>query len=114
LRRRRTGEKFEALVRMLESQKPQTAKILIKVAGRLFLADPKDVCYATIDDGVITVTTSGHLGMEGQSNCGRWKSFLRTSIPTCSGGRTGRFWSTRITSRGCALVQKLLSVAHGR
>jgi len=35
---------------MLESQKPQTAKILIKVAGRLFLADPKDVCYATIDD----------------------------------------------------------------
>jgi two-component system LytT family response regulator/two-component system response regulator LytT len=62
-------EKFEALVRMLESQKPQTAKILIKVAGRLFLADPKDVCYATIDDGVITVTTSGHLGMEGQSNC---------------------------------------------
>ena len=65
-------EKFEALVRMLESQKPsaaKTAKILIKAAGRLFLTDPKDICYATIEDGVITVTTSGHAGMEGQSNC---------------------------------------------
>ncbi|MGA8540549.1 MAG: LytTR family DNA-binding domain-containing protein [Terriglobales bacterium] len=65
-------EKFETLVRMLESQKPsgaKTAKILIKAAGRLFLTDPKDICYATIEDGVITVATSGHLGMEGQSNC---------------------------------------------
>jgi two-component system, LytTR family, response regulator LytT len=65
-------EKFETLVRMLESQKPQTAKtakILIKAAGRLFLTDPKDICYATIEDGVITVATSGHAGMEGHSNC---------------------------------------------
>jgi two-component system, LytTR family, response regulator LytT len=65
-------EKFETLVRMLESQKPhgaKTAKILIKAAGRLFLTDPKDICYATIDDGVITVATSGHAGMEGHSNC---------------------------------------------
>src|ERR1700757_117061 len=62
-------EKIDTLVRMLESQKPQTAKILIKAAGRLFLTDPKDICYATIDDGVITVATSGHAGLEGQSNC---------------------------------------------
>jgi two-component system, LytTR family, response regulator LytT len=63
-------EKLDALVRMLESQKaPQTAKILIKAAGRLFLTDPRDICYATIEDGIITVVTSGHAGMEGQSNC---------------------------------------------
>ena len=65
-------EKLETLVRMLESQKSptaKTAKILIKAAGRLFLADPKDICYATIEDGVITVATSGHAGLEGQSNC---------------------------------------------
>jgi len=62
-------EKFDALMKMLASQKPQTAKILIKAAGRLFLADPKDICYATIEDGVITVATGGHAGMEGQSNC---------------------------------------------
>ena len=64
-----SDEKLDALVRMLESQKSQTAKILIKAAGRLLLADPKDICYATIDDGVITVVTTGHAGMEGQSNC---------------------------------------------
>jgi two-component system response regulator LytT len=34
-------EKFETLVRMLESHKPQTAKILIKAAGRLFLTDQR-------------------------------------------------------------------------
>ncbi len=62
-------EKFETLVRMLEAQKPQMAKILIKAAGRLFLTDAKDICYATIEDGVITVVTSGHAGMEGHSNC---------------------------------------------
>src|SRR6202051_3858579 len=62
-------EKFDALVRILESQKAQTAKILIKATGRLLLTDPKDICYATIEDGVITVATSGHAGLEGQSNC---------------------------------------------
>lgn len=63
-------EKLDTLVRMLESQKPQTAaKVLIKAAGRLLLADPKDICYATIEDGVITVATSGAGGIEGQSNC---------------------------------------------
>jgi len=61
--------KLDSLVRMLESQKTQTAKILIKATGRLFLADPKDICYATIADGVITVVTSGATGLEGHSNC---------------------------------------------
>jgi len=62
-------EKLDTLVRMLETQKSQRAKILVKAAGRLFLADQKDICYATIEDGVITVVASGHVGMEGQSNC---------------------------------------------
>jgi len=83
---------------MLESQKPQTAKILIKAAGRLFLTDPKDICYATIEDGVITVATSGHAGMEGHSNCRTLEELFEISILTCSGGRTALFWSTSITS----------------
>jgi len=91
-------EKFETLVRMLESQKPQTAKILIKAAGRLFLTDPKDICYATIGDGVITVATSGHAGMEGHSNCRTLEELFENLDPTCSGGRTAHFWSTSITS----------------
>ncbi len=72
-------ERLDALVRMLESQKTQTAKILIKAAGRLFLTDPKDICYATIEDGVITVATSGHAGMEGHSNCRTLEEAFRES-----------------------------------
>ena len=62
-------ERLETLVRMLEQQKPQSAKILIKAAGRLFLVDQKDICFASIEDGVISVFTSGQNGIEGQSNC---------------------------------------------
>lgn len=64
-----SDEKLDTLVRMLESQKPAASKVLIKATGRLLLADPKDICYATIEDGVITVATSGAAGIEGQSNC---------------------------------------------
>ena len=64
-----SSDKLETLVRMLESQKPQTAKILLKAGGRLFLVNQKDICFASIDDGVITVATGGPSGMEGESNC---------------------------------------------
>ena len=63
------AEKIEALVRMLESQKQPVAKILLKTVGRMFLVDQRDICYAWIEDGVITVVTGGPVGMEGQSNC---------------------------------------------
>ena len=63
------SDKIDTLVRMLESQKPQTSKILLKAAGRLFLVNQRDICFASIEDGVITVVTSGPSGMEGQSNC---------------------------------------------
>lgn len=64
-----SSERLETLVRMLEQQKPQSAKVLIKTAGRLFLADQKDICFASIEDGVISVFTAGANGIEGQSNC---------------------------------------------
>jgi two-component system, LytTR family, response regulator len=63
------AEKLETLVRMLEAQKPQPAKLLVRATGRLFLVDQKDVCYASIEDGVISVVTSGPSGIEGTSNC---------------------------------------------
>ncbi len=63
------GDKFETLVRMLESQKSQTSKLLLKAAGRLFLVNQKDICFASIEDGIITVVCSGPNGIEGQSNC---------------------------------------------
>jgi two-component system, LytTR family, response regulator LytT len=63
------SDKFETLVRMLEAQKPQSSKILVKASGRLFLINQKDICFASIQDGVISVVTGGPNGLEGQSNC---------------------------------------------
>jgi DNA-binding LytR/AlgR family response regulator len=63
-----SSDRIETLVRMLESQK-QTSKILLKAAGRMFLVNQKDICFASIEDGLITVVTGGATGMEGQSNC---------------------------------------------
>ena len=60
------SEKLNALVKLLEQQKPQTTKILLKANNRLFLVDQKEICFASIEDGVITVVAQN---MEGQSNC---------------------------------------------
>src|SRR5262252_1246597 len=59
-------DKLDSLVKMLEAQRPQNSKVLLRSAGRLFLVDQKDVCFASIEDGVITVVSSS---LEGQSNC---------------------------------------------
>ena len=63
------SDKWETVVRMLEAQKSQAVKVLLKAAGRMFLVNQKDICFASISDGVITVVTAGANGMEGQSNC---------------------------------------------
>ena len=64
-----SSDKFDTLVKMLESQKTQASKILLKAAGRLFLVNQRDICFASIEEGIITVVTGGANGMEGQSNC---------------------------------------------
>ena len=74
-------DKIDTLVRMLESQRPQSAKILLKAAGRLFLVNQKDICFASIEDGIISVVTSGINGMEGQSNCRTLEELLDTLDP---------------------------------
>ena len=76
-----SSDKLETLVRMLESQKPQTSKILLKAAGRLFLVNQKDICYASIEDGIISVVTTGVSGMEGQSNCRTLEELLDSLDP---------------------------------
>jgi len=76
-----SSDKLDTLVRMLESQKPQASKILLKTAGRLFLVSQRDICYASIEDGIITVVTSGPNGMEGQSNCRTLEELLDSLDP---------------------------------
>lgn len=60
------SEKLETLVKMLENQKPQISKVLLRSAGRMLLVDQKDVCFASIEDGIISVAATN---IEGQSNC---------------------------------------------
>ncbi|MEY2413543.1 MAG: two-component system, LytTR family, response regulator LytT [Acidobacteriaceae bacterium] len=76
-----SADKLESLVRMLEAQKPQTSKLLLKAAGRLFLVNQKDICFASIEDGVITVVSCGPTGMEGQSNCRTLEELLASLDP---------------------------------
>ena len=74
-------ERIDALVRMLESQQPQPSKLLLKAAGRMFLIDQKDICYASIEDGVISVVTASPSSMEGQSNCRTLEELLDSLDP---------------------------------
>jgi two-component system response regulator LytT len=63
------ADRIETLVKMIESQKQPASKILLKTSGRMLLVDQRDICYAWIEDGVITVVTGGAGSMEGESNC---------------------------------------------
>jgi two-component system, LytTR family, response regulator LytT len=79
------AEKIDNLVRMLQEPKQQSSKILLKAVGRMFLVDQKDICYASIEDGVITVVTAGASSMEGHSNCRTLEELLDSLDP-------GLFW----------------------
>jgi two-component system, LytTR family, response regulator LytT len=71
-----TSERLEHLVKLLEEQKPRERnKIMVRSGGRMILVDQKDICYATIEDGVITVATSH---FEGQSNCRTLEELLES------------------------------------
>jgi two-component system response regulator LytT len=74
-------DRIDALVRMLEEkehQKSAPQKVLIKAAGRLFLVDQKDICYSSIEDGIISVVTGN---VEGQSNCRTLEELLDSLDP---------------------------------
>lgn len=68
--------KLDALLRMIEQQAagtengnvtpPRTGKVVVRSANRLLLVDQKDVCFASIDEGTITVVTRTG---RGDSNC---------------------------------------------
>jgi two-component system response regulator LytT len=74
-----SSERLESLINLLEQQqKPQQQKLLLRSAGRLILVDQKDVCFATIDEGIITVAT---LSMEGHSNCRTLEELIESLDP---------------------------------
>jgi two-component system response regulator LytT len=66
--------KLDALLRMMEEQSHgsgvqgagRSGKVVVRAQSRLLLADQKDVCFAAIEDGRISVVTRT---VEGDSNC---------------------------------------------
>jgi two-component system response regulator LytT len=79
----RAGEvKVDALLRLIEQHqapRPQSAKIVLEAHSRLLLADQKDICFAAIEDGVISVVTPTH---EGHSKCRTLEELLELLDPT--------------------------------
>lgn len=67
-----TEAKLDALLKMLEGQSavsaapPRSGKVVVRAQNRLLLVDQKDVCFASIEGGTITVVTRN---VEGDSNC---------------------------------------------
>jgi len=67
-----TDSKLDALLRLIGEQaqapvaKVNTGKVIVRAQNRLLLVDQKEICFATIDEGTITVVTPT---VEGHSNC---------------------------------------------
>jgi two-component system, LytTR family, response regulator LytT len=67
---RTTDARIDALLRLVETRtqpvKPNSGKVIVRAVGRLLLVDQREICFASIEDGVISVATGA---IEGQSNC---------------------------------------------
>ena len=75
-------ERLDALVRLLEQQqapaKSTAAKIVLRVGGRLLLVEQRDICFASIEEGTISVATHS---IEGHSNCRTLEDLLEQLDP---------------------------------
>jgi len=64
------GAKLDALLKLVEERtqpaKANSGKVVVRAVGRLLLVDQKEICFASIEGGAITVVTRG---VEGESNC---------------------------------------------
>jgi two-component system, LytTR family, response regulator LytT len=66
-----TDRRLDTLLRLIEQQQSgarqqHSGKIILQAQSRLLLVDQKDICFASIDEGVISVVTPT---LEGQSKC---------------------------------------------
>ena len=62
--------KLDALLRLVEEQvqppKANSGKVIVRAQSRLLLVDQREICFASIEEGTITVVTRT---VEGHSNC---------------------------------------------
>jgi two-component system response regulator LytT len=66
-------EQVDSLIRLIEQQSPaapgngrSSTKIVVQAGTRMLLVDQKELCFAAIDEGVISISTPT---VEGQSKC---------------------------------------------
>ncbi|MHB1857413.1 MAG: LytR/AlgR family response regulator transcription factor [Acidobacteriaceae bacterium] len=75
-------DRLDALVRLLEQQqapvKSTAAKVVLRVGGRLLLVEQRDICFASIEEGTISVATHS---IEGHSNCRTLEELLELLDP---------------------------------
>ncbi|MEO7004723.1 MAG: response regulator [Acidobacteriaceae bacterium] len=75
-------DRLDALVRLLEHQqtsaKPLAPRVVLRVGGRLLLVEQRDICFASIEEGTISVVTPT---LEGHSNCRTLEDLLNLLDP---------------------------------
>ncbi|TCK75131.1 LytR/AlgR family response regulator transcription factor [Acidipila rosea] len=62
----RIGELLRLIEQQQQPQRSHSGKIVLQAHGRLLLVDQKDICFASIDEGIISVVTPT---IEGHSKC---------------------------------------------
>jgi two-component system response regulator LytT len=76
------ASRLDALLRLMEQQqagvRPRSGKIILQAHNRLLLADQKDICFAAIEEGIISVVTPT---LEGQSKCRTIEELLELLDP---------------------------------
>jgi two-component system LytT family response regulator/two-component system response regulator LytT len=77
------GFKLDSLIRLIEQQQQNprvhSGKIVLQAQSRLLLIDQKDICFASIDEGIISVATQT---IEGQSRCRTLEELLELLDPS--------------------------------
>jgi DNA-binding LytR/AlgR family response regulator len=62
--------KLDALIRLMEEQshggRSHSGKVIVRAQSRLLLVNQREICFASIEEGTITVVTAT---VEGHSNC---------------------------------------------
>jgi len=70
---------LDALLRLLSTQRSAApTKLVVQSQSRLLLVDPAEICFASIDEGVIRVVTQT---FEGQSKCRTLEELLEQLDP---------------------------------
>ncbi len=111
------GAKLDALLRLVEERaqapaaKAISGKVVVRAQSRLLLVDQKEICFASIEGGTISVTTPA---VEGQSNLPHAR---RADGPVGPGGVLAGAPLVRgehsAHTRGGAVVQIELPTADG-